>query len=180
MIVANDILPEWKSPPVGRRYLSSIIPLPSLRNQRTIGAMNEMKLPADELIDSLQESSTISVKVLDIDGIILSFNKTGSRDMEVDDPIALLGKDWLSFWKDTVEELARDALETARKGHVGYFEGYRETVKRNPRWWAVTTIPLKNGQHDIQWILVLSQDMTELHTLREENASLRARLEANR
>lgn len=135
--------------------------------------MNGLKLPADELIDSLQESTTYSVKVLDLDGSILSFNKTGSRDMEVDDPRTMLGQDWLSFWKDESGPLAKNALDAALKGHVGHFEGYRETTKQTPKWWEVTTIPLKNGHHDIQWILILSRDITELHKLRKENALLR-------
>jgi len=136
--------------------------------------MNEVKLPADELIDSLQESESYSVKVLDMDATILSFNSSGYKNMEVDDPKSIIGQDWLSFWKGEASPKAKKAIEKARKGHIGSFEGYRSTTKGTPKWWEVTVVPLKNEVHDVQWILVMSRDVTELATLREENARLKA------
>lgn len=137
--------------------------------------MNGTKLPADELIDSLQESETYSVKVLDMDATILSFNDSGYKNMEVDDPKSILGKNWLSFWKDDAGPKAKAALSKARKGHIGYFEGQRVTAKGTPKWWEVTVVPLKNDVHEVQWILVMSRDTTELFALRQENARLKAK-----
>jgi PAS domain S-box-containing protein len=137
--------------------------------------MTETKLPADELIDSLQESETYSVKVLDMDAVILSFNKSGYKHMEVDDPKTILGRNWLSYWKDEADTKAKAAFEKARKGRIGYFEGQRMTEKGTPKWWEVTVVPLKNDVHDVQWILVMSRDVTELHALRKELATLKAK-----
>jgi PAS domain S-box-containing protein len=84
-----------------------------------------------------------------------------------------LGKDWLSFWQGEFGERAREAFQRATKGKLGYFEGFCPTFKGTPKWWQVTIVPLKSDHGDVEWILSMSRDVTELHTLREENKRLR-------
>jgi PAS domain S-box-containing protein len=135
-------------------------------------------LPADNLISSFHDSATDSIKVLDVDGIVLSFNPAGYDLMELDSPTDVIGKSWLSLWKGETEDLAKNALKSARGGKSGYFEAQRPTKKGNIKWWQVTVLPLKNSHNDIEWILVMSRDVSELHTLRQENQQLKASIPA--
>lgn len=130
-------------------------------------------LPADNLISCFNESATDCVKVLDTDARLLSFNEDGYKIMEIDNPADVLGKDWLSFWQGEFGERAREAFQRATKGKLGYFEGFCPTFKGTPKWWQVTIVPLKSDHSDVEWILSMSRDVTELHTLREENKRLR-------
>jgi PAS domain S-box-containing protein len=138
----------------------------------------ETVLPADQLISSFHDSATDSIKVLDVDGTVLSFNPAGYDLMELDSPTDVIGKNWLTLWKGDTEKLAKAALQSAVNGKSGYFEAKRPTKKGNIKWWQVTVLPLKNSHNDIEWILVMSRDVTELHTLRKENLQLKAALPA--
>ncbi len=130
-------------------------------------------LPADTLISSFHDSATDSIKVLDVDGTVLSFNPAGYDLMELDSPTDVIGKSWLSLWTGDTEELAKAALKSAGDGKSGYFEAQRPTKKGTLKWWQVTLVPLKNSHNDIEWILVMSRDVTELHELRKENKALK-------
>lgn len=131
-------------------------------------------LPADTLISSFHDSATDSIKVLDVEGTVLSFNPAGYDLMELDSPTDVIGRSWLSLWKGDTEDLAKKALRKARLGQSGFFEAERATKKGNIKWWQVTVVPLKNSHNDIEWILVISRDVTELHSLRAENKKLKS------
>lgn len=134
-------------------------------------------LPADNLISCFNESANECVKVLDTDARLLSFNTSGYDIMEIDNPKDVLGKNWLSFWEGEFGEKAQEAFDKAKKGNLGYFEGFCPTLKGTPKWWQVTVVPLKNNHDEIEWIISMSRDITELHHLREENKSLKLQLQ---
>ncbi|MDQ2972979.1 MAG: PAS domain-containing protein [bacterium] len=67
---------------------------------------------------------------------------------------------------------AKAAFAKAQAGELGYFEGLCPTLKGTPKWWEVTIVPLKNDRGEIDWILSMSRDVTELHNLRKENKRL--------
>lgn len=133
-------------------------------------------LPADNLISCFNESKTDCVKVLDKDAMLLSFNPAGYEIMEIDDPSKAIGADWLTFWEGDSGSKARQAFNDAKAGKLGYFEGEAPTMRGNMRWWQVTIVPLKNSHNEIEWILAMSRDVTELHELRSEVQSLKLQL----
>lgn len=124
-------------------------------------------LPADQLISCIGGSSTDCVKVVDKDGMILSFNDYGYTLMEIDRPDQVIGKNWLDFWSGNFGKTAHNEFDKALFGTLGYFEGYCPTLKGTPKWWQVTIIPLKNTHNEIEWILSISRDISELHELRD-------------
>ncbi len=130
-------------------------------------------LPADNLISCFNESKTDCVKVLDKDAMLLSFNPSGYEIMEIDDPSKVIGADWLTFWEGKSAGKAQQAFNDAKTGRLGYFEGEAPTMRGNMKWWQVTIIPLKNTHDEIEWILVMSRDATELHDLRSEVKALK-------
>lgn len=137
-----------------------------------------MGLPAEKIISCFYESSGDCVKVIDTAGTLLSFNPKGLDIMEIDDPKSVIGSSWLEFWNEDMRPKAAAALGQAIEGRTAQFEGYCPTLKGTPRWWQVSIVPLKNEFDEVQWILAVSRDVTELTRLREEVAALKKQLTA--
>jgi len=139
-----------------------------------MGKILDTKLPVDNLIACFNESTKDCIKVLDADATILSFNPEGYKIMEIDDPNTVIGKDWLQFWQGDMKQLAKDAFAKAIDGELGYFEGYCPSQKGTPKWWEITIVPLKNDLKEVEWILSMSRDVTELHDLRKVVAQVQS------
>jgi PAS domain S-box-containing protein len=135
-----------------------------------------MKLPSDNIISCFYETADDCVKVMDTSATLLSFNPKGFELMEIDDPSTVIGENWMGFWKDDMLPKARRAFEQAVLGVSAQFEGFCPTVKGSPRWWRVNVVPLKNEFGEVQWILAMSRDVSEMVRLREENSKLKLRL----
>lgn len=117
-------------------------------------------LPSDKIISCFYDSSEDCVKVVNTDGMLMSFNPNGLKVMEIDDKKDVIGKDWLTFWQGNMQQKAADALKKAQTGTLARFEGYCPTFKGNMRYWEVTIAPLHENNGDILWLLVASRDMT--------------------
>lgn len=117
-------------------------------------------LPTDKIISCFYGSSVDCVKVVDTDGILLSFNPNGLKVMEIDNEKDVIGKDWLDFWRGNIQPVANIALKKACDGQLAKFEGFCPTFKGNMRYWEVSIAPLFNDYDEIQWLLVISHDAT--------------------
>jgi formate hydrogenlyase transcriptional activator len=118
---------------------------------------------SEEFAARLIESSRDCIKVLDLQGHLLSINAHGMTALEICDFGPILGSPWVEFWDGKDREHAKAALEQARQGQVGRFTGYFPTVQMNtPKWWdvSVTAILDKDGQPEK--LLAVSRDVTEL------------------
>lgn len=135
--------------------------------------LDQRSLPSDKLIACFYDSSDDCVKVIDVDGVLLSVNPGGLVQMEIDNVKDIVGKDWLAVWRGDMAAKATEAFEKSVQGSVSHFEGYCPTAKGTPKWWSVSIAPLKNEYNKVQWILAISRDITELHSLREENKLLK-------
>lgn len=142
-------------------------------------------LPTDKIISCFYGSSKDCVKVIDVDGKLMSFNPNGLKVMEIDDERELLGKDWLVFWRGNIQNKAQKALDKARGGKLSRFEGYCPTFKGNMKYWEVSIAPLFDDFGNINWLLVTSQDATkqkdtekQLKELVAENILLKQQLAA--
>lgn len=135
-------------------------------------------LPTDKIISCFYGSSEDCVKVIDTDGILMSFNPNGLKVMEIDDERDVLGKDWLHFWNGNIKDKAAVALEKAKHGELARFEGYCPTFKGNMKYWEVSIAPLFNEYKEISWLLVTSRDATKQKDLEKLVVSQAAEIEA--
>ncbi len=71
------------------------------------------------------------------------------------------GQNWGGFWKGEAAELARAAVEAAKAGGSGRFQGYCPTFKGTPKWWDVTVTPILNEQGQPVRLVSNSRDITE-------------------
>lgn len=111
---------------------------------------------------SILESSPDCIKVLDMEGRLLSMNEGGQRVMEIDNFSAYQLLPWTDFWKEESHALAMQAMNDARQGKNACFEGFCYTAKGKPKWWEVMLRPIIPHAEQINAgrILCISRDIT--------------------
>lgn len=125
-------------------------------------------LPTDKIISCFYGSSEDCIKVINTDGMLMSFNPNGLKVMEIDSLHDVIGKDWLTFWQGHMRKKAADALQTAIDGELARFEGYCPTLKGTMKYWDVSIAPLYDDFGNIQWLLVTSRDLTSQKELEKK------------
>lgn len=133
-------------------------------------------LPTDKIISCFYGSSEDCIKVVNTDGILMSFNPNGLKVMEIDDEKDVLGKSWLNFWNDDLKPKAEQALAQAKSGQLARFEGYCPTYKGTMKYWEVSIAPLFDDFGDILWLLVSSRDATKQKDLEKQVAQLEQKI----
>jgi PAS domain S-box-containing protein len=118
----------------------------------------------------LLSSSDDCIKVLDAEGHLRFMSEGGKRVMEVDDFSKIEGCRWLDFWNGPTAEQARKAVESAKAGGTGRFEGFCPTVAGTPRWWDVAVTAIEGVNGEPQRLLSISRDITERKRLEEQQA----------
>ncbi len=124
-------------------------------------------LESRRLNQSLLESSTDCIKFLDLEVRLLFMNGLGCKALEIDDFALVANTYWLDFWKGPFAGTARAAVETAKAGGVGHFQGYCPTFKGTPKWWDVVITPLTDGDGRPEQLLVVTRDITESKLIEE-------------
>jgi PAS domain S-box-containing protein len=128
-----------------------------------------------ELSQSLLESSTDCIKLLDLDAHLLFMNGGGCKTLAIDDFSRVANVYWLDFWKGTDASAARAAFEMAKAGGIGHFQGYCPTWKGTPKCWDVVITPIFGAHGKPERLLAISRDITEARQAEDE---LRATLES--
>ncbi|MBN1392193.1 MAG: HAMP domain-containing protein [Sedimentisphaerales bacterium] len=115
----------------------------------------------EEFTKRIIESSSDCIKVLDLQGNLLSISEGGQKLLELDDAAPFINTSFIDFWKGREKETCLEAVEKAKKGDKGVFYGYFETAKGNPKWWEVIITPIKDADGSINRLLAVSRDITE-------------------
>jgi len=114
-----------------------------------------------ELNTRLIESSRDCIKVLDLDGKLLSMNSGGMEVLEICDLAPFLHTSWIDFWEGEDREKAAAAVAAARLGEIGRFVGYFATQTGKPRWWDVVVSAILDAAGRPHRLLALSRDVTD-------------------
>ncbi|WP_164018988.1 sensor histidine kinase [Pyxidicoccus trucidator] len=125
-------------------------------------AAHEALRASEELNHSVLAASADCIKILDVSGRLLSLSQAGQCMLEIEDLAAVVGTDWLDFWKDADRTAAAAALERARAGEPGRFVGHCPSMKGKSLWWDVVLTPIRGADGRPEKILCVSRDVTEL------------------
>ena len=110
----------------------------------------------------LIEESLDCIKVLDLDGRLLSMNAGGMKLLEICDLGPFVGQSWLEFWKGADHEAAEAAIKAAREGVAGRFVGFFQTTQTHqPKWLDVIVSPIVDSSGKPEKILAVSRDITD-------------------
>jgi PAS domain S-box-containing protein len=136
---------------------------------------------SEEFNRRVLESSQDCIKILDLEGRLLYMNNPGQRLMELDNFEEARNSSWLSFWGPEDAPKVSQALETAKQGQVGRFEGCCPTSKGTLKYWEVIASPILNADGACEQVLVISRDVTDRwhseKTLRESEERFRTTFE---
>ncbi|MBC8321677.1 MAG: PAS domain S-box protein [Bacteroidetes bacterium] len=116
---------------------------------------------SEEFTKRIIDSSSDCIKVLDLEGNLLSMNDGGQTLLEIDDLNPYLNKSWTDFWKGDYHKAALKAIAKAKKGESAIFTGFSPTEKGTPKWWEIIVSPISNAQGKIYHLLAVSRDITE-------------------
>ncbi len=114
----------------------------------------------EELARSAMESSPDCVKLLDLEGRLLSMNQNGCRLLEIEDFSRIRDRAWIEFWPDAERGAVAGALGEALKGKNTQFTGRCPTGKGTNKWWEVTVSPVPDIEGKPSRILAVSRDIT--------------------
>ncbi|WP_413171495.1 PAS domain S-box protein [Anabaena azotica] len=132
---------------------------------------------SEEFNRSIFENNADCLKVLDMDGKIISMNQPGLALMEVDDYDQVLGKEWITFWPEAYQSAAIQAIETAKSGNVGSFQGFCPTAKGTPKWWDVLVAAVPDLQGKPLRLIANSRDITVNKQAEQQLQNLSDRLQ---
>jgi PAS domain S-box-containing protein len=132
---------------------------------------------SEEFTRRIIDSSNDCIKVLDLEGHLLSMSGGGQKLLEIDDIGLYLNKSWVDFWKGKDRDAALEAIAKAMKGDAGTFYGYCETAKGTPKWWEIIVSPIKDVHGSAERLLALSRDITDRKRAEEKIQKLNIELE---
>ncbi len=134
---------------------------------------------SEELNRSMIESSPDCIKVLDLEGNLLSM-QCGHNLLGIEDIGPYLNTSWIEFWHGDDRVSARAAVEQACKatgGKAANFVGYFRTLRGEPKWWDVSISPILDARGKPSQLLAVSRDVTQrtkdVDALRESQSRLR-------
>jgi PAS domain S-box-containing protein len=116
---------------------------------------------SEEFLQRIIKSSPDCIKVLDLEGRLLYISTGGQALLEIDDLSSFINLEWVNFWQDTYNQTARNAVETAKAGGTGKFQGYCQTAKGTPKWWEVVVTPLLDTEGKPEKLLSVSRDISD-------------------
>lgn len=123
---------------------------------------------SEEFLQRIIKNSPDCIKVLDLEGRLLYMSLGGQSLLEIDNFFTVKNSHWVNYWQDIYHQAARSAVETAKAGSVGKFQGYCPTAKGTPKWWEVVVTPLVDAQGKPEKLLSVSRDITDRKLAEEE------------
>ena len=124
---------------------------------------------------AILETSPDCIKVLDLQGRVLSMNTPGRGLLQLDPGAPVEGR----YWADLLAPECRDAVDaaiaeaTAGRAHI--FEMYSPTAKGEPRWWESSIGPIFGTDGRVEWLVVISRDISARHRAEHESVAALAR-----
>ncbi|HYC02190.1 MAG TPA: PAS domain S-box protein [Azospirillaceae bacterium] len=141
---------------------SDLAPLADAFNDMAAAlAARGLALEASEAFaHSVVESSPDCVKVLDLEGRLLSMNGPGRCAMDIEDFTPFQGQVWTGFWGEPDRPVVRAALAVARAGGTGRFTAPCPTARGVLKWWDVAVTPICGPDGLPARLLSTSRDIT--------------------
>lgn len=124
-------------------------------------AAQESMRESEEFNRRMIESSPDCIKVLDLEGNLLSMCSGGKELLEIEDLSRYLNRPWIDFWLESDRPMAAQALQTARAGGKGSFQPYCPSAGGKPMWWEVIVTPMLDQHARPERLLCISRDITE-------------------
>ncbi len=124
-------------------------------------AAQEALRASEEFNRRVLESSHDCVKVLDLEGRLVSMSASGYRLMGIPTTTSVTGRPWLGFWSEDQRPAAAAALSEVQAGGVGHFVGHCDSTAGATLWWDVVLTPILDAAGRPERLLAISRDVTK-------------------
>lgn len=119
-------------------------------------------IDSNTVLTAVLATSNDCITILDLQGRLLFMSESGQRAMEVSDFNIIRYSPWSHFWQGEGHAVAKQAVESARKGKSARFSAFADTMAGNPRFWDVEVIPLGGELGKPSHLMSISRDVTDL------------------
>ena len=132
----------------------------ALHASRALEKVNAELRMSEEFNRSIIDSSPDCIKVLDLNGNLLSM-RNGHALLGIEDIRPFLNKSWIDFWTGKDRLMAQTAVASAAAGGAGSFVGFFRTLSGEPKWWDVAIAPILGLDGKPERLLSVSRDVTQ-------------------
>ena len=115
---------------------------------------------SDAFFRSIIDSSPDCIKVLDLEGKLLSMH-SGQELLGIEDIRPFLNTSWIEFWEAEHRQAAQAAVASAAAGKAARFVGFFRTFRGEPKWWDVAVSPIPGADGKPARLLCVSRDVTQ-------------------
>ncbi|MBD0334237.1 MAG: response regulator [Cyanobacteria bacterium Co-bin13] len=130
---------------------------------------------SEALTRQVLNSSDDCIKVLDLEGHLLYMSPGGQTLLDIADIRPFLHRSWSESWQGVDQQVALLAIEAARSGGVGTFQGYRSSETGEPKWWDNKVTAILGAAGQVERFLCISRDITERRRTELEREQILAR-----
>ncbi len=123
---------------------------------------------SEEFNRRIIESSPDCMKILDLEGRLLSLNDVGCRLLELDHFASRKNHLWDTFWPEEMRETAKAAVAKAKAGGRAEFQGPCRTAKGTEKWWDVSVVPILDAEDKPERLLCILRDITQAKRAEEQ------------
>lgn len=159
------------------RWIGASVDVNALKE--TGGGVSKNKEVAEHLLASFDGL----LMMIDLEGHLRFMNRYTQSSAEWDALSGMDGRPWLGLWREADQESARAALESARSGTPGRFQGAGSLLLENTAWWDITITPIMGSDHRPEAFLAIARDISDLKAseqdLRHQNDRYRALVDAS-
>jgi PAS domain S-box-containing protein len=138
-----------------------------LRDRTAQRLAAEVQRADAEFLRGILASSGDCIKVLDLEGRVTFMNDGGVRLMEVEDIAAVSGSAWTDFWPGPPRPEILAALQSARAGSTGRFQGAAPTFRGVEKFWDVQVTPILDAEGRPERLLAVSRDISARRRVEE-------------
>ena len=116
----------------------------------------------EAFLTSVLNASADCIKVLDLNGRILSINENGRKALEFDSTDDAIDCSWPDFWTGGVKDASLQAIATASAGGVGQFRAAALMPSGMTRWFDVIITSMITSSDQPTQLLAVSRDITDV------------------
>ncbi len=133
---------------------------------------------SEEFNRRIIDSSRDCIKVLDLEGKLLSMNAGGQEQLRIPDITCYLNTSWIEFWNESDRPAAQRALAVAAAGGTGSFQAAYTNAQGQTTWWEAVATPILGTDGNPQRLLVVSRNVTARRFAEEQMRQARDAAEA--
>lgn len=136
-----------------------------LKQQRV---MERALRESEALSTSVLNSSADCIKVMDLEGRLISMNVPGVAAFDLESFDRVKDTLWSELWGDDMRTHVAQAVAKGASGATTRFNGPCRTAKGISKWWDVIVTPLRDADGRVTRLTATSRDITEQRKASEE------------